>query len=957
MNLRGNRTKDSLYSGGFALPTILIASVVMLTVLLVAVTSTATVRVSLMSQNYNQIAKNAGEAGLAYAKACLDANNGIPQWSDTNPLKPGTDCTGTQLTGFTCPVGSTDSRCSVMTNDTDGDSTIDVRSTFTVGYPQTKIDGWKQVVAGAKHNCGIASDGQVYCWGYNLYGQLGNNSVVQSKTPVAIVTAGTEMAGLTAKSISAGDSDTCVVASDGNAYCWGLNDRGQLGNSDTGVNSSVPVLVHDGAIPSGLTIISISVGRFHTCAIASDNNAYCWGRGTNGQLGNTASLDSPVPVQVTNTGALLNKTIKSISSSEARTCAIASDNNAYCWGWDGYGGLGNDAAIANSNVPVQVETTGVLSGKTIISISSGTYFACAIASDSQAYCWGRNDYGQLGNVIATQSPVPVQVTTTSTPMVGQTFLSVAAGNNFTCAIASDNQVYCWGYGVNGQLGNGLNVTNNSPVRVSNSGVLSGKTILSITTTTVAAHVCAVASDGQAYCWGSGGNGQLGNNLTASSNVPVTVITDNVMGSRATEAVAIGAANLLRSDGGTWRKYEQTVRFTRSELLWKQISIGHAHTCGIAYDGNAYCWGFNGYGQFGNNSTASSSVPVAVDTTGVLKGKTIKSISTGYYHTCAIASDSKVYCWGYNLYGQVGNGLTTDSLVPVLVSGGAIPAGSTFTSISAGIFHNCAVASNNQAYCWGHDDVGQLGDGATDNTGTLPVAVNTTGLLSGKTILSVSSGGYHTCVITSDNQAYCWGDNVDGQLGNNTVNPSNVPVLVSNGAIPAGKTFSSIVTGYTYTCAIATNNLGYCWGHNGKGELGNNSINDSLVPVAIDTTIALNGKTLVDIAAGSRSLTACAVASDSKAYCWGLNDYGQVGNGSIVDSLVPVSVNAVSGVSVLYGKTIEAVETGDYHSCAIDLSSHVYCWGRNNVGELGNGFIVDSRTPVAAFPASYNDLSF
>jgi prepilin-type N-terminal cleavage/methylation domain-containing protein len=377
---------------------------------------------------------------------------------------------------------------------------------------------WKQISAGVYHTCAIASDDQVYCWGRNNDGQLGDNSTIDSSVPVAVDTSGA-LSGKTIKSISAGYYHTCAIASDDQAYCWGYNAYGALGNNST-TDSSVPVAVNTSGVLSSKNIISVSAGGAHTCAIASDNKAYCWGRNTYGRLGNNSTTDSSVPVAVYTSGVLSGKTITSVSAGGNHTCAIASDNQIYCWGYNYYGQLGNNSTT-DSSVPVAVNTSGVLSGKTIMSVSNGSgNHTCAIASDNQIYCWGNNDYGQLGNNSTTNSSVPVAVYTSGV-LSGKTTTSVSASGNDTCAIASDNQTYCWGYNYYGALGDNSTTNRRVPVAVYTSGVLSGKTTTSVSNGGDN-HTCAIASDNQIYCWGNNDYGQLGNNSTTDSSVPVLV---------------------------------------------------------------------------------------------------------------------------------------------------------------------------------------------------------------------------------------------------------------------------------------------------------------------------------------------------------------------------------------------------------------------------------------------------
>ncbi|MCX6728586.1 MAG: prepilin-type N-terminal cleavage/methylation domain-containing protein [Candidatus Saccharibacteria bacterium] len=370
---------------------------------------------------------------------------------------------------------------------------------------------------------------------------------ITENTIAALYVAG---GGKTWLQISAGSDHTCGILSDHNAYCWGDNASGQLGNNSL-INSPVPVPVNTSGVLSGKTITAISAGAYVTCAIASDSNAYCWGMGTGGVLGNGASSQSKVPVAVSTAGALSGKTVKSISvGSDWAVCAIASDNKPYCWGQNtSAGALGNNSAIS-SNIPVAVLTTGVLSGKTVSSISSGFASACVVASDTYLYCWGGSFGGRVpiltdgsGEKAVSTSPYggadacwiglddyPYCYGSDSPSgggaLGGKTIKSITVGSDLTnpdhiCVIASDNNAYCWGDNTNGDFGNGTAGSGSlAPHAVDTNGVLSGKTVSSISS---GGATCVIASDGQAYCWGLDDMGELGNNTTGTnSNVPVAV---------------------------------------------------------------------------------------------------------------------------------------------------------------------------------------------------------------------------------------------------------------------------------------------------------------------------------------------------------------------------------------------------------------------------------------------------
>ena len=345
-------------------------------------------------------------------------------------------------------------------------------------------------------------------------------------------------------------------------------------------------------------------------------------------------------------------------------------------------------------------------------------------------------------------------------------------------------------------------------------------------------------------------------------------------------------------------------------------------CGIRYDGKGYCWGDNYYGWLGNGNNNNSATTTAVYMSGALAGKTLKSISG----SCAIASDNNAYCWGYNREGNLGIGTSgsgTDSNVPVAVSTAGVLAGKTIKKISSSGSSTCVIASDDNAYCWGNNSSGKLGDGTMTNS-AYPIAVDTSGALAGKTIKDISVGAYQTCAIASDDNAYCWGDDNYGTLGQNGTNFSSVPVAVNRSGALAGKTIKNIiVNGLRTACVIASDNNVYCWGLNSYGAVGDGTNTTRRVPAQVINTGALAGKTVKHIA-GASSGAVCAIASDNKAYCWGNNNMGGLGNGTVGGSSnIPVSVQ-MSGM--IGNRNLKALSGGASAVCAIATDNTGYCWG-------------------------------
>jgi alpha-tubulin suppressor-like RCC1 family protein len=347
-----------------------------------------------------------------------------------------------------------------------------------------------------------------------------------------------------------------------------------------------------------------------------------------------------------------------------------------------------------------------------------------------------------------------------------------------------------------------------------------------------------------------------------------------------------------------------------------ISAGYYHTCAVLSTGAVKCWGYNGSGQIGDNTQTSRLTPVAVS--GLSSGVT--AISAGYYHTCAVLSTGAVKCWGYNGSGQIGDNTKIQRLTPVAVSG----LSSGVTAISAGFYHSCALLSTGAVKCWGDNGNGQIGDD-TQIQRLTPVAVS--GLSSGVT--AISAGYQHTCAVLSTGAVKCWGDNGSGQIGDNTQTSRLTPVAVSG--LSSGVT--AISAGYQHTCAVLSTGAVKCWGDNGSGQIGDNTQTSRLTPVAV------SGLSSGVTAISAGYYHACAVLSTGAVKCWGDNDYGQIGDNTQIDRKIPV---AVSGLS----SGVTAISASFYHSCALLSTGAVKCWGVNGSGRIGDNTETQRLTPVA-----------
>ena len=355
--------------------------------------------------------------------------------------------------------------------------------------------------------------------------------------------------------------------------------------------------------------------------------------------------------------------------------------------------------------------------------------------------------------------------------------------------------------------------------------------------------------------------------------------------------------------------------------------------------HAYSWGkgvlnlLDPSNGLGTGLTANSSTPSIVDNSGVLNGKNIVKVATGRDFTLVLCDDNTLYSWGRNDMGQLGNGNNTHSLLPVAVNMSGSLSGKTITQIACGADHSLVLDSDGKVYAWGYNYAGQLGSGNTNDSYN-PLAVNSAGALSGKVIVSISAGNSHSAAVTSDGLVYTWGYNANGELGIGNNTNSSVPIAVSTTGVLSGKTITKVVCGGDFTVVLSSDGQVFTWGVNESGALGNNSTTGSNVPVAVDASGVLSGKVITKIACGMWH--AIVMDNTGTLYGWGYNPVGNLGTGSTSDvvpyaHLVPINVNMSGALS---GKTVTEIDCGENFSLALTSDGMVYSWGQNNKGQLG-----------------------
>ena len=853
------------------------------------------------------------------------------------------------------------------------------KSENKLNYPSTKkgVD----IITGLYGGCVLLDDKKVRCWGYNANGQVGDSTTTSQKTPLEVPLGGdaalpvrtsfSKIAKNVCAACPAGSTNEAGDSpDDGASVCdWGtcganeyvsshvctpcttgtFNDAGDSQAADTTCDD---LEMCDANEYGKTTLLSarLSGGGSHTCAILNDDTLKCFGWGARGQLGYgdtdfrgdaAGEMGDNLPVVDLGTG----KIAKQVVAGNDRTCAILDDDTLKCWGGNSYGKLGY------GDTDNRGDATGEM-GDNLAAINLGT---------------------------------------------GKTAKQIAAGDDHTCAILNDDTLKCWGRNNNGELGYGdMNDRGDAAGEMGDNlaaiNLGTGKTAKQVTAGT--SHTCAILDDHTVKCWGSGGSGRLGYGDTTSYSSPPS------------ETIDLGTGKTA-----------------------KQIAAGDGHTCAILDDDTLKCWGTNHLGQLGIGSTTSKSSPQEVN---LGTGKKVKQIAAGQDFTCALLDSGKIKCWGYGYYGRLGYGDTTDRGDAAGEMGDNLPlvnlgTDKTVKELTVGHRHGCAVLNDDTVKCWGYGASGRLGSGDTNNRGdganemgdNLPVVSLGTGKsVITKRIACAACPGAGTNAAARINETgtctfpdcqtdqYSDGDGIckacpSGRTMPTPVNPSAASKClcaenerVSGGsctACPAGFTNAAgddpasadttcdftpcainhyvVGTGHSRVCTACTSgtyspggevtacsSVEYCsidqkvalayLSDNTKKYGGTSCSNSSDCQTKCTANSTCAGYTTSKtrpLGAGVNHF--CYLVDDGSVQCLGNNQYGQLGTGS---------TTAQSGFSTpSLGKSATAVDAGKWFSCAILVDKTIKCWGYNGNYNLGDGSTTNRYTPVTV--SGYTDV--
>jgi len=508
----------------------------------------------------------------------------------------------------------------------------------------------------------IMPNGDLYCWGYNYYGQVGNGTTIDQLVPMKILE--------NVDSVFFEGSHSAAIMENGDLYCWGYNENGEAGNGTT-IDQLIPIKILE-------NVDSVFFESSHSAAITENGDLYCWGYNKNGEAGNGTTDKQLTPMKVL-------ENVVSVSLTDYNSAAITSNRELYCWGANRYGQVGNGTTTD------QLLPTKVLENVTSVSFESSQ--SAAITENGDLYCWGHNGSGQVGNGTTELQLTPVKVLSDVNSVSIFNFSSFSSSYMYMmAAITGNGDLYCWGHNGSGQVGNGTTELQLTPVRVL-------ENVRTVTATSYGGrgdgvgNLAATTTNGDLYCWGWNTSGQVGNGTTGTQLIPVKVLSDvSFVSLSASVSVVSGVQSYNYRTG---------------------------NMAAITADGDLYCWGANRSGQVGNGTTSEAQCTPEK----VLSNVNFVSVAScgdgsvsnrGFGNTVAITTNGDLYCWGVNGSGQIGNGTTNTQFTPEKILGN-ISSVSLFSSSSNFTFGAVtAVTTNGDLYCWGANRSGQVGSGTTIN---------------------------------------------------------------------------------------------------------------------------------------------------------------------------------------------------------------------------------------------------
>lgn len=865
-----------------------------------------------------------------------------------------------------------------------------------------------------------------FAWGSNLLGPLGDGTKTNRSPPTAVLQSG-PLAGRTILQMAGGEGHSLALTADGALSAWGNNTSGQLGTGNAN-DSTVPVAVlQTGTALAGRSVAAIAAGVAHSLALCEDGTIAAWGYNTSGQLGDGSTTQRYFAVTVNTAGTPLGgRSVVALAAGSYHNLALCSDGTLVSWGLNVYGQLG-DGTTTNRSAPVAVGTAGTpLAGRTVVAIAAGRHFSAALCSDGTLATWGDNSSGQLGDGTVTGRALPGAVVSAGTALAGRTVAALTAGGNYGLALCTDGTLAAWGYNAFGQLGDGTTTERHLAVAVTTAGTpLAGKTITGLAAGTYQSF--ALCSDGTLASWGRNEQGQLGDGSLTQRATPVAVsalggggrFAQVFSASSAFHTLALGAfppapeialftgagtapATERQSGSGTFDFAPTPVGASSAAQTFTVKNVGTADLTGLSVTLTGaqpadFAIAPPGVSTLVPGATSSFTVTFMPTSTGT-RTATVQVASNDadenpfLIHLSGVHPTPDVALFegdGTAPTDERQSNVGTSAFDPVLV--GASGTARTFTVRNEGTADLTGLmltlaGAHPGDFAVGAPSATTLAPGATA-TFTVTFTPTAAGARSASVLLSSNDPDENPFVLNVGGTAYLPGGTVSASYSTGL----EVPVT-SAGYTAAGKlvsfalnyapvagtelmvvkntgldfivgTFDGLAHGQTVDLPyggriyrfvadyyggsgndlvlVWAANRAFGWGSNAYGALGDGTTTDHPLPAALTASAALAGRTVLSLAAGSYH--ALALCSDGSIAAWGSNANGQLGDGTTATHPEPATVPTAG--TPLATRRVIALAAGDSHSLALCADGTLVAWGANGSGQLGDGTLVERRVPT------------
>ncbi|MEI6644715.1 MAG: immunoglobulin domain-containing protein, partial [bacterium] len=695
-------------------------------------------------------------------------------------------------------------------------------------------------------------------WGRNDYGQLGNGTTNSVNVPAQVAS----NVVLTAS----GQYHSLFVKADSTLWTMGWNPYGALGDG-TFSNTNRPIQVAS-------NVVAAAGGYRHSLFVKADGTLWAMGDNTSGQLGAGTATATNQPIMVTN-GVVM------VAAGDSHSLFVKKDGTLWTMGYNYSGELGNGTTI-NTNRPIMVASN-------VVAVAGGNYHSLFVKADGTLWAMGFNTYGQLGNGTVANALSPIQV---ASNVVG-----VAGGQYHSLFVKADGMLWGMGRDDNGQLGNGaMLTTTNLPVQVTNSVVA---------VACGASHSLLAKADGTLWTMGLNAYGQLGNGTLSTSYSPVQVAGGGLLLASLTKGPSYDHSLAIAE------VVPPAPPAITAQPISAVVTVGQPTSLSVTNSGTGpfgYQWFKDGVRQTGQTNSTLSYASFAFTNSGSYSVVITNALGMAISLPANLSvTNATLRVWGYNSDGQLGNGTTTHTNLPITVASNVVVA-------AGGFYHSLFVKADNTLWAMGKNNYGQLGNGTTGGITNIPVQV-------ASNVVTVAAGEYHSLFVKANGTLWTMGRNYYGQLGNNTYNDANQPVQVANNVV-------AVAGGGEHSLFVKANGTLWTMGYNLAGQLGDGTTAIKISPVLVTSNV---------VAVGGGTSHSLFMKADGTLWAMGYNYSGQLGDGTTINRSSPVQV----------ASNVMAMASGTDHSLFVKEDGTLWGMGYNAYGQLCNEPSGQISRPVQA----------